>query len=241
MNVLEKILPLSCLFISLVLFTPMFGLNQPLLVALAIHLWSYLILGLFFEIPELSLNAWCLYTARDPARLRQHFPTLKKVFKIRYFLTHIMGPCSGILAIMSGLYLVHLGKYSFMQGWLFWILIASIIGLYKGMNQHNAYVKKLFSIVCLEETDEKFFKNLASMIRCPFDQILILSEFPTYIFIYLTAVYKPAWFVTPFKDWIMQMERIFDPGLFGLLLVIGGSLLGLLFRKAMIRWSYACR
>lgn len=90
MNALEKIFPLSCLFVSLVLFTPIFGLNQSLLVALAIHLWSYLILGLFFEIPELSLNAWCLHLARDPVILRQHFPFLKKIFKVRYFLTHIV-------------------------------------------------------------------------------------------------------------------------------------------------------
>ena len=235
---LEKIVPAGCLLFSSVLFTPVFGFKLSILPALLIHMASYFILGIFFELPELTLNARCLLKARNLEKLTKDLPYLKKVFAARYVLTHYVGPSSGILAVMSGLYLIHLGGYSLTKGWLFWVLAAAIIGLYKGMNQHNFYVKQLFDALRGETFDEESVKVLQSSILCPFDQVLIFSELPTYLFIYGAAYYKPGWFVNPLSALTAGLEKIFEPAFLGLLMVGAGAWLIPVIRQGMKRWSY---
>jgi len=238
-TILERIAPACCLLLCFVFFTPVFGVEISILPALQIHMASYLVLGLFFELPELTLNARCLHKAHDLKKLKEGLPYIKRVFAVRYVLTHYVGPCSGILAVMSGLYLVHLGGYSFTEGWLFWILIAAMIGFYKGMNQHNFYVKQLFYVVKERSIrEEESIRVLQKCIMCPFDQALIFSEFPTYIFIYLTACYKPDWFVNPFHTMTMRLEGALDPAWLGLILVGAGVGFVPVLRQGMKRWSY---
>jgi hypothetical protein len=236
--ILERIFPACCLLLCCVFFTPFFGVEISILPALHIHMASYLVLGIFFELPELTLNVRCLHKAHDLKKLKKGLPYLKKVFVVRYVLTHYIGPCSGIMAVMSGLYLVHLGGYSFTEGWLFWILIAAMIGFYKGMNQHNFYVKQLFYAVNEKSFSEESIKVLQKCIMCPFDQVLIFSEFPTYLFIYITAYYKPDWFVNPFHAMTAGLEKALDPVLLGLILVGAGAGFIPVLRQGMKRWSY---
>jgi hypothetical protein len=142
------------------------------------------------------------------------------------------------MTVMSGLALVHLGNYSFTTGWLFWILVAAIFGLYKGMNQHNYYMKQMCLYIKRSPLDRK---NLARMIRSVFDQSLIILEFPTYVFIYAVAYYKPRW-PAPFESTVGHVEELFHaPALFGLFLVGVGGLLIPVFRSLIKKYSCVAR
>ena len=140
---LEAIIPLLFLVSSGIIFIPAFGLGLSFKSGLYIHFISFLILGVFFEIPELSLNIWCLLKVRHKEGLAKSGSLFNKIFRVRYILTHFLAPSAGILTIASGLYLILLGKDSLTQGWLFWLLCTSTIGLYKGIIQHRFYIKKI--------------------------------------------------------------------------------------------------
>ncbi len=235
----RHILYLLCLVVSLIFFTPFFGLKLLKQNILMIHMFSYFVLGIFFEIPELCLNAWCLHRSKDLQKFLEFASAFQRIVKVRYFLTHYIAPCSGIIAVTSGIALVHFGGYSFSQGWLFWILIAAMLGLYKGMNQHNFYVAQLTRFIERNSLDSSTIEELQRRIRCPFDQILIFSEFPTYMFIYFTAYYKPNWFWNPIAGMAISFERAYGAGLCGLFVLLLGGMLIPAFRWMISRWSYS--
>src|SRR6185503_20244413 len=131
--------------ISWLTLTPFTVHCLPLPIVVLVHLASYLALGLCFELPEIIANTVCLYWARQ-AGFENRFPAVAAILQIRYVLTHFIGPASGILSLASGIYLAYRGAISFSQGWLFWILIVAAVGLYKGMYQHNLYVKYLLHV-----------------------------------------------------------------------------------------------
>jgi len=239
MKLLEKAIPILAIILCIVLFTPLFGVLPAVKSALFIHLLSYLSLGLLFELPELSLNLWFLVKAQRERVTEQNFPTFKRALSVRYLLTHYIGPCTGILTVGSGLYLVYLGGYSFSSGWLFWILIAAIIGLYKGMNHHNCYIKNLINMFArCQKDDQTALKNLQQVIVSPFDQVLIFFELPTYAFIYIVAYYKPQWLANPFAGTFRALEDVVQSGAgVGVLMVISGSLLIIPLRYYMSKYS----
>ena len=191
MQRLEKIVPLACLLISLLLLSPFCVVRLAIPTVVWIHLLSYLGLGIFFELPELSLNALCLFWARDEDGFKKRQPALLKVLRLRYFLTHFVGPATGIMTVTSGVYLAFRGGRSFTEGWLFWILFVATLGLYKGMCQHNAYLRGLLTLSGQKSGDG--IVRLRRAVLSPRDQMLIMLEFPTYIFIYMTAYFKPVW------------------------------------------------
>ena len=139
----ERLIPMLFLILSALLFLPVFGINPSFFPAMSIHCLSFLTLGLLFEVPELSLNLYFLTNTRRKGLTDDTIILYRRLMLIRYLLTHFIGPCSGVMVVTSGLYLVHLGGYSLTEGWLFWILAAAVIGLYKGINHHNQYVQKL--------------------------------------------------------------------------------------------------
>ena len=216
-STLEKIFPPLCVFIAFLFLTPLGPFPLSFSGIVAIHLISYLALGIFFELPELGSNVLCLILAVDQERLNKHKPLLTRILKIRYLLTHFVGPLTGIMAVASGIFLTERGGHSFQEGWLFWILFAASIGLYKGMYQHNAYLKNLLKVY--QQGD---FHQLRKCILSPFDQSLIFLELPTYIFIYWTASVKPYWF-NPLKMPISKIEDLVGVWLAGIVLLILGS------------------
>lgn len=231
---LEKVVPLLCGLLSLLVFSP-FSLHPlPISTIVFIHLLSYLGLGICFELPELTLNALCLYWAWDEGRFIAKASLIDEILKVRYILTHYVGPCTGISTIASGLYLTYRGGYSFQEGWLFWILAAATIGLYKGMYQHNSYLKNLFNIS--RAPDRANTIKLRRGILNLFDQSLIFLEFPTYVFIYWAASAKP-WFYNPFADWISRFERIGSSWTAGVMIVSLGSLVLIPLRWGIRRFS----
>jgi hypothetical protein len=234
---LEKLCPAVCLVFSVLFLTPACGLGLSLQPARTFHIVSFLVLGLCFELPELSLNGYCLWKAGRAESSGGIPAVLKRIYFIRYMLTHYVGPCSGLLAVASGLYLVYGGGYSFQDGWLFWILMAAIIGLYKGLTQHNAYIKILW-MYAREMTTEQEYKVFQRWMQSPFDQALIFTEFPTYIFIYWAASAKPGWLINPWAGWIGRMETaVYSPALWGVIMVAAGSVLILPFRYLMRCYS----
>jgi hypothetical protein len=212
MRHLEKIVPLSCLAFCLTALSPLDIFKFPISTLALIHCLSYAGLGIFFELPELSLNAFCLSTALKNDRL----PDLKSILKIRYVLTHYIGPVTGLLTMASGIQLAWRGHYSLATGWLFWVLASSVLGLYKGMYQHNAYLRRL---VHFERTGNS--KRLRESLLSRFDQTLIVLEFPTYIFTFVTAWLKPAW-INPFAGFIRSFEGHVSAWWSGVALVVCG-------------------
>ena len=239
-NHLEKIFPLTFVFLSVIIFTPIFGSTLPHPTAGIIHALSYLTLGLFFELPELSLNIFCFWLSRTEQSLAEKFSLFKAVIRIRYLLTHFVAPCSGIMVIASGLYLVHVGGHSFREAWIFWIIVASTIGLYKGITQHNFYVKYLLQLVNSDDGKDirsTKVERIQYVMHSPFDHSLIFLEFPTYAFSYWAAYFKPTW-VNPFDSLLMSLEHILGtPALVGVLLVCAGCLLIMPLRWSMKKFS----
>ena len=230
----EIIIPSFCLALSVAIFTPIVGIVLWLPTALKIHILSFLALGILFELPELSLNIFCFWLARTESTLMRNFVLLQSVLRTRYVLTHFVGPCSGIMVIASGLYLVDVGGRSLREAWLFWIIVAATVGLYKGMTQHNFYVKYLLQVV--NAHDEKSIAAVVGRARqiiySPFDHSLIFLELPTYVFIYFAAYFKPAW-PNPLEWGIRDLEYLVgNPALVGVGIVGAG---GLLIRP--LRWS----
>ena len=203
MRYFEKTVPTLCILTSLAILSP-YGIKISLSKVLLIHVISYLSLGIFFELPELSLNSFCLFTARNETAFRTNTSLLTKVLKVRYVLTHFIGPTTGIFVMASGLFLTYRAGYSFKQGWIFWVLISSIIGLYKGMYQHNLYVKYLLKTSA--QLEEKSLDQFRQGLLSPFDQCLIFLEFPTYLFSYWAASVKPVWLKNPWEGYIGQWE-----------------------------------
>ena len=208
--------------------------------AIWIHALSYLVLGIFFEVPELSLNVFCLWLSGREQTLEQRLSRLPKILRVRYILTHVVGPSSGIMVMTSGLYLVHVGGRSLHEAWIFWILLASTVGLYKGLIQHNFYVKSLLRrLQTPEARSAGFVKDLRRVLHSPFDQCLIFLEFPTYVFTYAAAYFKPAW-PNPFDGLVSFLEGLLKtPVLAGVCLVAAGSLLIVPLRLSMARFSRA--
>ena len=227
---LEKVVPLGCLLVSFALLNPWSGAQLPLTVG--IHAASYVILGLCFELPELSLNCLCLAWARREDILARHRAALSKILTIRYVLTHFIAPAAGIWAIASGIFLTYQKGYSFQAGWVFWILIAAVIGFYKGMCQHNAYLKHLLVV-----HTERDVSRLRKGIRSRFDQTLIFLEFPTYAFNFWAPIAKPLWLSNPARGLISQMEKTSSVWGAGTLVLISGCLLLIPLIMSMRRWS----
>ncbi|MFI5205698.1 MAG: hypothetical protein ACHQVK_02050 [Candidatus Paceibacterales bacterium] len=231
---LEAIIPLTFLVISGIIFIPAFGAGLSFKSGLFIHYASFLILGVFFEIPELSLNAWCLLKVRNKDGLAGSNSLFKKIFEIRYILTHYLAPSAGIMTISSGLYLILLSKDSLTQGWLFWLLCTSVIGLYKGIIQHRFYIKK---ILCLFQ-GRKEIVDLPYYVHSPFDNICIFSECPTYVFNYWLACSKPLWLSNPFFVLILHLEQLLNSrALVGVLIVGLGSFLVIPLRFLIKKYS----
>lgn len=230
----EALFPLLTIGMSALLFLPIFQPDVSTSLILKIHVISYLVLGCFFEIPELALNLYTMQSSRQVSTLTLRRNSLIQVFRVRYFLTHFVAPCSGIMVVLSGLALTHYGEFSFSQGWLFWILIAAIIGLYKGMNHHNQYMKHLFTSFLNTHNNPR---DIQKIVFSKFDQFCIFVEFPTYMFIYFVALYKPEWW-TPAKSTILHTEQwLQSPGLWGLWMVISGAVLIPVIRKTMQLYS----
>ena len=183
-----------------------------------LHALSYLSLGVFFEVPELSLNALCLFWARNEEVFISRKELIIKFIKIRYVLTHYVAPCAGISSIITGMHLTAGGGYSYREGWLFWILMASVIGLYKGLYQHNGYVKYLLNI-CNGDA-----ARLRRGLLSPYDQSLIFMEFPTYVFNFWAAAVKPLWLLTP-AVMVGGLEKYFGVWGAGVIMLGAGSLL----------------
>ena len=200
---LEKLIPLSFIALSLLLLTPFTVYCLPLKYVILIHMASYLALGLCFELPELGFNALCLYWAARKESFDRRFPAVAAILQVRYVLTHFVGPVTGICSVASGIYLAYRGAISFSKGWLFWVLIVAAIGLYKGMYQHNLYIKHLLTL----SRDRLNAKRLQEALTSRFDQCLIFLELPTYLFIYWAAWAKPAGFRNPFHVWTLDYER----------------------------------
>ena len=233
MQRLEKIVPLSCIAASFLVLSPLdlMRLSYPALSK--IHFLSYAVLGICFEIPELSLNALCLFLARDQESFRKKKPLIADIFKVRYVLTHFVAPASGILAVASGVYLTHRGGYSLTEGWPFWILFAATIGLYKGMYQHNTYIKKIRRLIHAHGPREA---DVRQALLSPFDHLLIFLEFPTYVFIYWTAATKPIW-LNPFSSPIGGLEHMGSTWTAGLAVVVLGAFWLIPLRLGMRRFS----
>lgn len=228
LNKWEAIVPLTFLVVSGIIFTPVFGINLSFKAGLYIHFISFLILGIFFEVPELSFNLWCL------SNLSKNSGSLKKIFFFRYILTHFVAPSAGIMTITSGLYLILVSKDSLTQGWLFWLLCTSAIGLYKGLVQHRFYIKK---ILCLLDVQKEAI-NLQYYCRSPFDNICIFSECPTYLFNYWLAWKKPFWLPNPLSDQIFSLEQLLNSRvLVGVLIVGLGSFLIIPLRFLIRKYS----
>ncbi len=223
LNKSEVIIPLTFLLISGIVFIPVFGVNPSFKVGLLIHYISFLTLGLFFEIPELSLNGWCLFKTRDQDRIIKDESLFQRIFMIRYILTHYIAPSAGIMTITSGLYLILIGKTSLTQGWLFWLLCTSTIGLYKGIIQHRFYIKKILCVL----HEKKEISKLQFYLRSPFDNICVFSECPTYLFNYWLACSKPGWLPNPFFNFTFSLEQwVHSRALVGVLMVgLGGFLI----------------
>lgn len=198
-----------------------------------IHMASYLALGLCFEIPELTFNALCLYWAGQKEDFGRKFAAVAAILRIRYVLTHFVGPVTGIASVASGIYLAYRGAISFSQGWLFWILIVASIGLYKGMYQHNLYVKELLRL----SHNPSDAEVLRQKLRSRFDQALIFLELPAYVFIYWAAWSKPAVFQNPFGYWTLCLEREVSIWGVGMLILGLGSLILLPLRWSVRRYS----
>jgi hypothetical protein len=208
--------------------------SLPLSTIVWTHLISYIALGLCFEIPEQSLNAFCLLCARNEERFRQKIATIRKVLKIRYVLTHVVAPLTGIAAIVSGIELTARGGYSFTEGWLFWMLCAASLGVYKGIYQHNSYIRKL--LVLSRTHDDEGRECFRRGILSPFDQPLIMLELPTYIFNFWTASVKPLW-MAPCAGVIAQLEHFGSPWLAGVVIILAGSLWLFPLNYGMRRYS----
>jgi len=236
----EKIVPVSAILVSIATLTPFFGERLPFEAIMWIHIWSFLILGIFFELPELGLNLWCLRVGSRQRRLKQNFLFLKKILWIRYFLTHYVGPCSGIWVVASGIGLIGAAGRSLTEGWLFWILVASIVGLYKGMSQHNGYLKNLLRLSMARGSDPQGdHRQISIALTSRFDHIFIFFELPTYLFIFLTAYYKPSWMINPWPQATLVMEqRLHSGASLAVVMVVLGA-----FLIIPLRWSikkYSC-
>ncbi len=231
MRALEKIVPLSCIAVSVLALSPIAVVHLSLPAVVWIHLISYAALGICFEVPEISLNVLFLFWARSAERFHQKKVFIARALKIRYVLTHFIAPSTGIMTVTSGIYLTYRGGYSFQQGWLFWILCAATVGLYKGMCQHNAYIKSLMHLSAQDDT-----QKLRQAVLNRFNQILVLLELPTYIFIFWTASIKPNW-INPLQNWIAPIEQWGSAWASGTLIILAGALLLIPLRYAMVRYS----
>jgi len=220
MRQFEKIVPLACIGISFLFLSPFGVIKLSVPVILLIHFISYLGLGLLFELPELSLNALCLFLMRDKNNCSKHQDLIARILNIRYYLTHYVGPVTGIMAITSGLYLTVVAGYSFQESWIFWIVITSALGLFKGMYQHNAYIRRLIS--CCRDP-QMTGAQLRPMILDRFNQTLIFLEFPTYIFSFWAASFKPKW-PNPFKGEIQYLEQHGSVWIAGMFILLTGCL-----------------
>lgn len=206
----------------------------PLSAIVWIHLISYMALGLCFEIPEQSLNAFCLVCAGNKERFRRKIGAIRTILKVRYVLTHMVAPVTGIAAMASGIELTARGGYSFAEGWLFWMLCAASLGVYKGLYQHNRYIRALLVLSRAEDDEgrERFRRGILS----PFDQPLIMLELPTYIFNFWTASVKPVW-ALPCPGIIAGIEHSGSPWLAGVVIILAGSLWLLPLHYGMRRYS----
>jgi len=231
----EKIVPLACVIISFMIMKPWGITCLPLKVVILIHLASYLALGVCFELPELSFNALCLYWATSKETFEGRFPAVAAIMQIRYVLTHFIGPVTGTLTVASGIYLAYRGAISFSQGWLFWILIVAAVGLYKGMYQHNLYVKYLLRL----SRDRAFTRALQKALTSRFDQCLIFLELPTYLFIFWAASAKPAWFQNPWPAWTLGYERATSIWAAGMVILAAMSMVLLPIKWGVDRFSAA--
>lgn len=231
----ERIIPMFFVLLGVVLFTPVLGIILPVKPAFYIHAASFFVLGVFFEVPELLLDVVCFFIARQ-GNISSRLQLLRNVFTIRYVLTHFVGPCSGIMAILSGIYLVHVGGYSFASGWLFWIMVASTFGLYKGFVQHNAYIQCVRHLLKHQGHNPQ---KIQRAILSPFDHWLIFLELPTYIVIFYAAYAQPVWF-NPLADVIQCLDPILpSKALIGIAIVLIGVFLIDPLRWSMTKWS-AC-
>lgn len=231
---LENIVPAIFLLFSVIFLTPIFGIQLSLGSGVIIHATSYLILGLCFEIPEFSLNVWCLIKSRKPENL-ENISLFKKIFAIRYFLASFLAPCAGLMTITSGLYLMHERQSSLTQGWLFWLMFTAIIGLYKGFIQHRFYVRSLLRLL---HSGIKNKNEIQYVLRSPVDHGLIFTECPTYLFNYWLALCKPAWLGNPFAGGILFLEQLFHSSAFAGILMVGlGSLWIFPLRFLMKKYS----
>src|SRR5437879_3501482 len=92
MRRLEIIIPLFCAFLNIFFLTPV-GINSlSFKQILLVHILSYLSLGIFFEVPELSLNALCLFWARKEATFIPRKKLIAQFIRVRYILTHFVAP-----------------------------------------------------------------------------------------------------------------------------------------------------
>ncbi len=222
---LDKLFILSFVFLSFWVFIPGVGLKTDLSTLKIIHAFSYSVLGLFFEIPELGLGMFCLWAAGNTNRLFKNWPRLRIIYRIRYFLTHFIAPPAGIFSIASGLALIHAKHFSLKEGWLAWIMIFSTIGLYKGIFHHNRYIARLLTLINKTEPFQKEkMETIKDAIRSPFDQALIFSEAPTYAANYILASIKIPQLVNPLIGLIMVLESWLNSGAgAGLAIVVLGA------------------
>ena len=237
---LSIFVPLIVLAGSLALFTNISGIHLSFATAMMIHSVSFITLGLTFEIPETSLNLWCITQAGRRATFPITLPKIKRVLRVRYFLTHFIAPCCGIVIIASGLFLAQVAGRSYQTGWLFWIMVIATIGLYKGMYQHNLFVRRILNYAhTISPGDQKAMEMLRHAVRSPLDQVLIFLEFPTYIFNYLVALYKFP-LVNPFKSGIARLDTALGLKVYaGILIVLCGSILLPILRVLIRRFSRA--
>jgi len=231
-SALEKVPPALAIIFSCVFFTPCVGLNLDFHPALWVHIVSFLCLGVIFEIPAVCLNVSSLFLVASQRDWRLRAEGIRQNFWGQYWVTHYAGPLFGIMTVASGIYLIQAGGHSFNQGWLFWIMLAAVFGLYEGIFHHNVFVKRILNFIHERPLDEQRLKELRTMVTNRFDQTLIFSEPFTFSFIFVTAYVKPVWFVNPLACVTGQLEHALgSAALLGLILLAAGVFLIPLFRK----------